>query len=103
MAFVPNYDMVQTIPADTAQNALADRSGSTGTDWSPEHLDPTACGHTSNLGSGRTVVLPDAVARPRFPQRGFLQFLCHPGIGRVAGHTTMHHASSTKLKKRERK
>ena len=86
LTFVEDEEVIQALPADTAEEALAARIGSGGTDRSLENCDASRCGNASQLGTVRAVVIAHAGARCLSKRGGFTEVLGDPFVGRMPGH-----------------
>ena len=91
VTFVEDEEVIEALPADTAQTALAHGIGAWGTDGSPEDLDPARCRDASDLGTIRAVVVTDQITRSDTKRRRFSQLLGDPRVGRMPGCSHMDH------------
>ena len=83
MALVQDQEMIETLPADTAEEALTDGSGSGSMTRSPEHLDSARCRDASYRGAVRAVVVTDEGAGCLAKWRRFTELLGDPLIRRM--------------------
>ena len=103
MAFVHDQDMIQTLPANAAQKALADCIGPRSRDGSSEDVDATRCRDARQLGAVLAVVISKKETRSLVKRGGFTQVLGDPLIGWMPGHSDMDHCARAEFTNEERK
>ena len=102
MALVQDQEMIETLPADTAEEALTDGIAPGSMNRSPEHLDSARCRDASYHGAVLAVVVTDEVAGSLAKRRRFTELLGDPPIRRMGGHSHMNNLARPELQKNER-
>lgn len=90
MTFVEDKDVMQTLPADNCQGALADGIGPRGTDRDPEDLDPADRGDTNDLCAVRAVIITNQIAWSNPKGRRLTQLLSNPPVLWMPRHPHVH-------------
>jgi hypothetical protein len=86
MALGQDQEMIETLPADTAEEVLAAGIGPGSSKGSSEYLNPAGYRDASQLRTVLAVVITDQIARFHTKRGRFTQLLGDPLVGRMLGH-----------------
>ncbi len=93
MALTEDKKMVEALPADGTDEALAIGIGLGGANGRGQHFDLGTSGRIGKRAAVFIVVVADEVARPLAEGGSVAQLLSGPGIGRMARDADLHHAA----------
>ena len=101
MVFVKEQDLVQTLPADPAQDALADPSRSWSMNGSSQYLDSAGSREPSDEGTKRAVMVMDEGPGSLVTRRCLSQLVSDPRIRWMPGHPDVNTVPCAELKETE--